>query len=112
MARLSESREGGETVFTLRVDGAHARAVRSMLEGIAALLPQQEAEEAAPGQTPGQALRELRRERGLSQAALARKIGVTQMRVSDMEQGVRPISAETAGRIAEAFGVSAKPFLS
>lgn len=111
MARLIESRDGGETVFTLRVSGRETSAVRSVLAGIAALLQAQPGE-AAPGRTPGQALRELRRERGLSQAALAEKIGVTQMRVSDMEQGVRPISAETAGRIAEAFGVSAKPFLS
>ena len=46
--------------------------------------------------------------RGLSAGKLARLLGVPQNRVSDIVRGRRGISADTALRLARAFGVSAE----
>ena len=64
-----------------------------------------------PDVPPGPMLKRLRKENGLSQKALAEKLGTNQVRVSDMEQGVRSIPPEMAMKMAEVFGVSAKYFL-
>jgi len=56
-------------------------------------------------------LKKLRKERGLSQKSLAEQLGTNQVRVSDMEQGVRPITPEFATKLAAVFGVSARFFL-
>ena len=44
----------------------------------------------------GQELRELRSEAGLSQVELARRLGISQPAVSDMERDRRPVTAEAA----------------
>lgn len=55
---------------------------------------------------PGQALKAFRKKRGLTQAALGRKIGVTREYVAMLEGGVRDPSLATLRRLAKALGVS------
>ena len=57
------------------------------------------------------ALRGLRTKEGITQKQLAERLGITQTRVSEMENGVRPISVAMAKRIAKAYGTSYKVFL-
>ena len=59
----------------------------------------------------GEKLQLLRKERGLTQAELAERLGVKQHHISEMENGKRPIGAEMAHRLEEAFGTSYKAFL-
>jgi transcriptional regulator with XRE-family HTH domain len=53
----------------------------------------------------GQLLREARIERGLDQAALARRAGTTQAYVSRVERGVVSPSLETLARLLHAMGL-------
>ncbi len=53
---------------------------------------------------PGRFLTELLEELSLSQAQLARAIGVSPMRISHLTTGKRPITAETALRLSRFFG--------
>jgi antitoxin HigA-1 len=53
---------------------------------------------------PGEFLKEMLDEMGLSQAAFARAIGLSTMRVSHVIRGKRPISAEMALLFGKAFG--------
>lgn len=57
----------------------------------------------------GEVIRAHRRLRGLAQAELARRIGVTPSALSQVERGVRGISAESLMRIWEALGVPFGP---
>ena len=45
---------------------------------------------------PGEFLREILEERGISQARFARLIGVAPMRISHVVKGTRPVTAELA----------------
>ena len=53
---------------------------------------------------PGEYLREIIVELGLSQARLARAIGVSPMRISHVVNGSRPVTAELALLLGRAFG--------
>ena len=53
----------------------------------------------------GERIRAIRRERGISQKALAEEAGITQGSLSHVEDGTRPISAETIDRLASALQV-------
>ncbi|MCD6733184.1 MAG: HigA family addiction module antitoxin [Burkholderiaceae bacterium] len=53
---------------------------------------------------PGEYLREIIGELGLSQARLARAIGVSPMRISHVVNGSRPVTAELALLLGRAFG--------
>jgi DNA-binding NtrC family response regulator len=53
----------------------------------------------------GQRLRQLRRERHLTQAALARRTGLNQGYISDLERGKRNISLRSSYRLARALKV-------
>jgi addiction module HigA family antidote len=64
-----------------------------------------------PAIHPGEFLREILEERGLSQAQFARAIGVSPMRVSYVMKGVRPVSAELALLFGKALGQSAQYWL-
>lgn len=64
-----------------------------------------------PAIHPGEFLREILEERGLSQAQFARAIGVSSMRVSYVVKGVRPVSAELALLFGKALGQSAQYWL-
>lgn len=60
---------------------------------------------------PGEYLRELLDELGISAYALARHIGVSQMRISHILRGQRPLSAEIALLLERALGQSAQYWL-
>jgi antitoxin HigA-1 len=64
-----------------------------------------------PAIHPGEFLAETLDELGLSQAAFARAIGVSQMRVSHVVKGTRPITAELALRLGRAFAQSPEYWL-
>ena len=53
----------------------------------------------------GEIIKELRTERGLSQAALAREIGVSQKAVDYWERGINEPKASYIVALAEFFGV-------
>ncbi|HEV7942516.1 MAG TPA: helix-turn-helix transcriptional regulator [Solirubrobacteraceae bacterium] len=54
----------------------------------------------------GDALRELRAERGISQEAVALEAGLNRGYYSGVERGVRNVSLTNMGKIAAALGVS------
>lgn len=56
-------------------------------------------------------LRGARLKEGLSQAALARKIGTTQGNVSQMEAGLRPLGKRMAQRLSLALKINYRVFL-
>jgi antitoxin HigA-1 len=53
---------------------------------------------------PGELLREILHDRGMSQAAFARMIDVSPMRISHVVRGERPVTADLALRFGRAFG--------
>ena|SRR6266478_3576918 len=55
---------------------------------------------------PGEYLRELLDELGLSQYRLAHDLGVAPMRISHLVRGQRPVTAELALRLGRYFGQS------
>jgi len=55
---------------------------------------------------PGELLEEILHDLGLSQAAFARRIGVSPMRISHVIRGRRPVTADLALRFGRAFGQS------
>ncbi|MBW8075037.1 MULTISPECIES: HigA family addiction module antitoxin [Metallibacterium] len=57
---------------------------------------------------PGEFIQEILDDYGMSQAALARAIGVSPMRISHVVRGERPVTAELALRFGRAFGQSAQ----
>lgn len=115
MRAITEERVGADMVFRLSVPADKADAVRRHLESMMLLLGESVVTfgvpEEAPELPPGPMLKKLRKERGLSQKTLAGQLGTNQVRVSDMEQGVRPITPEFAAKLAGIFGVSARFFL-
>ena len=60
---------------------------------------------------PGEFLREILEERGLSQAHFSRLIGVSPMRISHVIKGTRPVTAELALLFGRAFGQSPQYWL-
>lgn len=62
--------------------------------------------------SPGEILdEEFLKPMGLSQSELARRMGVTRMRISEIIRGKRVITAETAILLSKAFGTSARFWL-
>lgn len=57
---------------------------------------------------PGEFIEEILVDTGMSQAALARAIDVSPMRVSHVVRGERPVTADLALRLGRAFGQSAQ----
>ena len=55
---------------------------------------------------PGELLEEILHDLGMSQAAFARAIGVSPMRISHIVREQRPVTAELALRFGRAFGQS------
>jgi len=60
---------------------------------------------------PGEFVREILEERGLSQAHFSRVIGVSPMRISHVIKGTRPVTAELALLFGRAFGQSPQYWL-
>ena len=57
-----------------------------------------------PASHPGEFLREILEEHGISQAHFSRAIGVSPMRISHVIKGTRPVTAELALLFGRAFG--------
>jgi DNA-binding XRE family transcriptional regulator len=68
-------------------------------------------EEVFPDMSPAKVLRGLRGKENVTQAEFARRIGIAQHHISEMETGKRSITLEMAKRIGETFNVSYKMFL-
>jgi antitoxin HigA-1 len=60
---------------------------------------------------PGEFLAEILQDLGMTQAAFARAIGVSAMRVSHLLHGERPVTAEIALRLGRALGQSPQYWL-
>ena len=67
--------------------------------------------EAEAEETPGKNLRMYRRFAKLTQPELARKLGTSRQAISNMENGIRPISKKTAKELARIFSVSVSNFI-
>lgn len=61
---------------------------------------------------PGEYLREILDELGLSQYRLAQDLGVAAMRISHLVRGQRPVTAELALRLGRYFGQSPRFWMS
>jgi transcriptional regulator with XRE-family HTH domain len=81
------------------LDGKRVRVARA--EGTAAV------EDAGEGsrEQRGETIRRLRVGQGMTQAHLARKVGITPSALSQAERGVTPLSDETLARVRQALGV-------
>lgn len=64
-----------------------------------------------PAIHPGEFLREILQEKGMSQAQFARVIGVAPMRISHIVKGTRPVTAEMALLFGRAFAQSPQYWL-
>ena len=64
-----------------------------------------------PAIHPGEFLREILDELGLTQAAFAKLLGVSAMRIAQLVRGERPVTAEMALRLGRAFGQSPQYWL-
>jgi addiction module HigA family antidote len=64
-----------------------------------------------PAIHPGEFLKEILEDRGISQAQFARAIGVAPMRISHVVKGTRPVTAELALLFGRALGQSAQYWL-
>ena len=60
---------------------------------------------------PGEFLKEILEDRGISQAQFARAIGVAPMRISHLAKGTRPVTAELALLFGRALGQSPQYWL-
>ena len=63
------------------------------------------------GESIGQRIARLRKERGLTQKQLAEKVGIIQVLVSDYEKGKLRLHAQMVVRFAQALGVKTDEFL-
>ena len=64
-----------------------------------------------PAIHPGEYIREALEDFGITQAALAQALGVSAMRISHLVREVRPVTAELALRLGQAFGQSPQYWL-
>jgi addiction module HigA family antidote len=64
-----------------------------------------------PAVHPGQFLKEILEDRGISQAQFARAVGVSAMRISHVVKGARPVTAELALLFGRALGQSPEYWL-
>ncbi|HEY9110294.1 MAG TPA: HigA family addiction module antitoxin [Rhodanobacteraceae bacterium] len=64
-----------------------------------------------PAIHPGELLEEILRDLGMSQAAFAKAIGVSPMRISHAIRGERPVTADLALRFGRAFGQTPQMWL-
>lgn len=64
-----------------------------------------------PAIHPGEFLREILEDRGISQAQFARAIGVSPMRISHVAKGTRPVTAELALLFGRSLGQSPQYWL-
>lgn len=129
MSELTKARTtDGFVDFSLRVPEAEADKVQAALRAILALLPDGTGSAPVPDDaldddvqyspdavlgpwTPAAAVRGYRLREGLTQAALAKALGLTRSVVSDLETGRRPVSKAMAKQLAGYFKTDYKLFL-
>lgn len=118
MTLQREAAPGGAVEFTVRVPAEKAEAVEAALRAIlelAGAAPEAALREAsaqeAPEEAPGVILKRLRRERRMTQKALAAVAQTNQARISDWESGVRTIPADAAQAFSKLFGLPITAFL-
>jgi DNA-binding XRE family transcriptional regulator len=68
-------------------------------------------EEAFPDGNAGMLIRGLRGKNNMTQEELAKRLGIAQTRVSELEIGKRSVSVAMAKRLASVFNVTYKMFL-
>lgn len=68
-------------------------------------------EEVFPDAHPGKIVRGLRVREDITQEELAKRLGITQTHVSEIESGKRAISQSMAKRLAETFNTLPRMFL-
>lgn len=117
------SREDGHTDINLSLPSKKAAAVFEAIRNILPLAGLKvrrineegeelfSSEEVFPEGSPAMALRGLREKEDITQEEMARRLGLSQNVVSDMESGRRNISLKMAKRIAGEFKVPYKAFL-
>jgi DNA-binding XRE family transcriptional regulator len=111
-------------VISLKVPVSDVGAIMTTIRGILALSGHEVAqldedagerlysiEEVFPEATPGMMLRGLRGKEEMTQAEFAKRLGISQHHISEMENNKRTIGIDMAKRIAEAFKVPYKMFL-
>jgi DNA-binding XRE family transcriptional regulator len=89
----------------LELAGHTVRRVNEEGEGLHTL------EEVFPDAHPGRIVRGLRVKEDITQEELAKRLGIAQTRVSEIESGKRPISRNMAKRLGEAFNISSRAFI-
>ena len=67
--------------------------------------------EAEVSASPGKNLRVFRTMHGMTQSQLAKKLGTTKQAISNMENGIHPISRKTALSLSKIFSVSVSNFI-
>lgn len=67
-------------------------------------------EDVFPDVHPGKVVRGLRVKEDITQEELAKRLGIAQTRVSEIESGKRPISRNMAKKLGEAFNMSPRAF--
>lgn len=67
--------------------------------------------EAKSRETPGSVLKFYRKLHSLTQSGLAKKLGVTKQKISNMENSSKPISRKTAYQLGEIFHVAPGRFI-
>jgi DNA-binding XRE family transcriptional regulator len=115
--------QGERTEITLSIPTAKSRVVFDAIRGILPMAGLKvrrineegeelfTSEEVFPEGSPAMALRGLRGKEDITQAELAKRLGISQNMVSDMESGKRNISLKMAKRIGEEFKISYRVFL-
>ncbi len=59
----------------------------------------------------GRACRKLRKARGMSQAELAKRVGLTRCSITNIEAGRQNFAAHFFGKVAKAFNISRKQMI-
>jgi DNA-binding XRE family transcriptional regulator len=115
--------QAGRTHISLSVPSGSALVALEAIQGMFALAGHKirrvneegeevfSAREVFPEGNPAMLLRGYRGKHDMTQKELAKKLGVTQNRVSDMESGKRPISKDIAVKLGELFDTPYKSFL-
>lgn len=94
-----------------RVPASRADEARRVLHALGGQEAPSSWREALSGFSPGEALRGARAKEGLTQKALAAKLGVSQANLSQMEHDARPIGKAMAKRLAGILDVDYRLFL-
>jgi len=116
---LREHKENQKVHIHYRVPADRLKEIKSIIDVLGGIEESNDkndwepisCDEAFPERHPGISLRGLRAREGLTQKALAERIGIEQSHVSNMEKGHRPISKAMAKKLGKIFDLAYKVFL-